>query len=182
MIVRIITVLLLCICSIWAWEKPGWDSISLLLGTIIAYLTMEGLQKGKPNQKDITNYEELEVLLDPNGCVSFIREHDFGDSWRSKELDPFFNYYDNWESPNHQFIDRKLEILRKKLSKEIHEFVNLIAYKTFPFSADIQGIPHEDSEGNPREYEALSKEINESSLQVCKAYDLLVLEGRKRLY
>lgn len=129
-------------------------------------------------------YDSFMNDLTPHGSIDFLRTNNFaGFSFHLsslKELDDFYHKYTN--DPRIEFFHPELERIRLKMMTDIDHFKDLICINTFPgVSDDLQTIPPEWEEENPKHFREVVNEIHNAANQVCADYDEFVKVGRKMI-
>lgn len=182
--------LLLCAEAWFLWNPEGWtfqwEPLIAVLAGIGAVVSSETyLLKKKPSQHDILLFDDFQRLL-PGGTdpIRLIRTWDFGNAFDGAYLKPFYDFVREWHGPDREFIDQKLEVLRKYFYQKSEKLMRLIGKYTTPdrqgwHSVKPQnGVLNEDMEN--RIYKE-SKEMNAAAQCVVEAYDSLIRVAKQKL-
>lgn len=77
-------------------------------------------------------YEELKATFGFEPAVRLLRDHDFGGPFPRTAVRPLFDFYETWDSPEKEFIDKELQAGLSALYKAAGELSNHLAGKTVP--------------------------------------------------
>ena len=129
-----------------AWFLKGYFSgspefepaIGLIL-TLGAVFTKEPIKEkfglgSKRIKHDKELYEQFIKDLPEEPTIRFLREHDFGDSFRRLYAEPLYKFVATWDSVEKEFIDKKIEKKKKSLYDVAKEFSSELANKTVSVS------------------------------------------------
>ncbi|WP_193210164.1 hypothetical protein [Aliarcobacter butzleri] len=83
----------------------------------------ETLKQEKWLLKDKLLFEKFLEELPSNGSIEFLKIHSFQDGFYLEYLRQILNFEQNWNDAEHEFINEKLEKLRKELLENIKKFV-----------------------------------------------------------
>lgn len=184
-----VSLAVMLLCSAWfaaRWKESGfpWDPTVPFVLALGVYVTADIKQARKrtkaphaSDENDAALFRELHDLLPSHGAIAFIKQHDFGGSFRLEDLDPINRFCYEWDNPQHQFNAPELEAQRADLLRAAKYFSNSIAVNTVPRSSGIQSaIPnHIDSDGPFPEW--VKQDIREIHL----AAEALVEEHEKMM-
>jgi len=191
-----VSLVVMVICAAWfavRWRDPGfpWDPAVPFVIAFGAYLTAEVSQaqrRSKPLDPALENdaalFRDLHDLLPSQGAIAFIKQHDFGGSFRLEDLDPISNFCYEWDNPQHQFNDPELEAQRSNLLRAANYFSGSIATNTVPRDSGIQSaIPkHVDSDGPfPEWVKQDIREIHQAADALVQEHEKMMRLGRKKL-
>ncbi|BDU49479.1 toll/interleukin-1 receptor domain-containing protein [Haliovirga abyssi] len=132
------------------------------------------------NQKiyksDIELYNKIKEII--KNSVEFSKDWDFGSPHRDNSLNGLFHIELQFESPDFEFINEKLEIIKKELFESIKKFILSVSINTFPKGNGFQEIPYEWSYEQPELFEKTRNEINSLADEMWKKYCNFVKMGR----
>lgn len=132
------------------------------------------------NDKEL--YDNFTKDLPPDGSIYFLRTNNFaGFSFHLSSLDELKHFYYKYSNdPRIEFFHPELEQMRKQLMADIDKFDDLICINTFPgVRDDLQIVPPEWEEENPKRFWAVVDSIHAAAKQVCTDYDEFVKLGRR---
>lgn len=173
------------------WKIANYD-IKLWIFTLIVvgYFILKGLvMKYGSFRYDSHSYENDKTIFDTiiknlsnDGIIYFLRTNNFaGFSFRLsslEELDDFYHSYN--DDPSFEFLNPKLEEMRKKLMGDIDEFEGLIAVNTFSgIRDDLQTVPPEWETKCPERFWEVVNKIHSAAKNICSDYDTIVKTGKR---
>ena len=131
---QIVTGLALIVCLAWAYDKPGYDSIAAAIIALAAFIGLFLEERvSKKKQVDRKLLEDLKTALPSTGSIAFINEFNMaGFSFDPDELSDLYNFIYAWKGAEHEFLDKNLQKKLGNLHRLVSEYVQLIAYNTFP--------------------------------------------------
>lgn len=125
---------------------------------------------------------ECREFLNQNYLTEFIRDHDFGDSFPMKSIDPLFRFFEFCQNPENEFIDADLEKLRADLYKCAGEFGRMIGLETFPVESHLSErwnrIEKRDDLSSFNECRA---RLNRKANEFYEAYARFIKQGKQKL-
>jgi len=86
----------------------------------------------KTNRHDQELFEEFLKVLPNEPTLRFLKEHDFGNSFNRKYIEPLYDFIETWDSVEKEFINVKLEKKKKELHFQAKELGFEIAKRTVP--------------------------------------------------
>ena len=92
----------------------------------------ETLKQEKWLSKDKLLFEKFLEELPSNGSIEFIKTHSFRNGFYLENLRQILNFQESWDDAEHEFIDKKLETLRKQLLENIKKFIHVNAIGSYP--------------------------------------------------
>ena len=113
--------------------------------------------------------------------IDFIREHDLGGSFSTAYLQKLYYFEYIKKNPNYNFLNPKIEKLKKELIQQIIAFKEITLTNTFPINGDIVRIPAEWRDEKPEFYNKIRQSIHAAADNVCKSYDKFINKGKKIL-
>jgi hypothetical protein len=163
----------------------------------------------RQSEKDRELIEKIVNLVPVEGeALQFLRHHDFGNSYRDGQTEPFWALRRLFSQPSYFFIDKKLEKAKKDLVQELTSFEELISTEVFvsdvnpkfwqladpdktaiemAFIKDRRGEKMSDEEFARLEEESWSyynntkKKLETMANNICRKYDTLMIEAHKKL-
>ena len=175
------------------WRIANYDvKFWIVILIVIAYFILKGIvTKYASFRYDSHSYENDKKIYDTilkslsnNGIIYFLRTNNFaGFSFRLSSLEELDNFYHSYiDDPNFEFLNPKLEEMRKKLMGDIDEFEGLIAENTFPGTReDLQTVPPEWESKCPNHFWDVVNKIHNSAKNICSDYDMIVKYGKREI-
>jgi len=144
LIVRVLSFLGVLASLVWVLLPNGeyglqwrWDRIILFLSALAAFVGSEGADirqsAGRSHPRDVTLADEFFKVLPPGGTMRFLRIHDFGGTFRRRDIEQLFDFIHDWDEPDKEFIDTVIERWRKELIRTGKELYKLVGEYTFTF-------------------------------------------------
>lgn len=134
-------------------------------------------------EADRVMFTELVQMMTQSRTADFLRRTCFGsESFHWRQLNDIGNYVTFSDGAEHEFIDRDMEALRRRLVAEYKAFDSLLADNTAPtrHNPPYRTVPMEWRDADPERYARTVKMLRAAADQVCVAYDDLVRAGRER--
>lgn len=91
----------------------------------------ETLKQEKWLIKDKLLFEKFLEELPSTGSIEFLKTHSFQNGFYLEYLRQILNFEQNWDDAEHEFINEKLENLRKELLENIKKFVYVNAIGSY---------------------------------------------------
>ena len=121
------------------------------------------------------------LLVLPSDTMAWMNTHDFGDSFRGKDIRPLQDFPWSQNGPEHEFLDRELEQMRKRLIEAVEAFLNTSSTYTAPNGDDFYKIPNALFERDESLFWERREEINVAAGQVWERYCELIRRAREKL-
>ena len=172
------------------WLGFGLIALALIHNIGNKWLTLKqvdgaALNAGLERAGDLELYKQLLALLPSTGAaIQTLKEHDFGNSFHTSNLDALDQFVNTWNCPERMFHIEDLEDERKLLWASAKKFVSLLASKSSPISPGLQSvvpIQHKSDWDLPDWVDAEVKAVNESATQVFDVHQKFVALGRTLL-
>ncbi|WP_395455472.1 hypothetical protein [Acidovorax delafieldii] len=77
-------------------------------------------------------YEELKSTFGFEPAVRLLRDHDFGASFLRESIRPLYNFYETWDQPEKEFIDKELQAGLADLYQAAKTLSDHLVGKTVP--------------------------------------------------
>lgn len=151
-----------------------------LIGTLVEQERRACFQNLCESDKKL--FEMLQENL-PTGhdAIQFLKNHDMGGSYSRVEFKPLADFQHYWSTPDHEFVNRKLEHKRKLFMKSLGTFLDKLGQESTPHSIQkdcYQIVSHEDDYGR---YTRVRDELNNLSNAAYDSFCDLVRTGRKMI-
>lgn len=130
-------------------------------------------------------FTKLRKIIPYDGTISFIRDHDFGDTFDRRVIKDFKNFrHECRYNPEFEFIDADLEGVRANLFKHIDDFLNCLAQNTFSDNrpgSHLISVQKEFRYSKNESWPQIVREINNAADKVIETYDNLIRLCRRKL-
>lgn len=137
------------------------------------------------NSHDIDLYKKYKSIFIVNGVAEFYRQHDFLGSFPEDQWKPLSHYVDNWHAVDHEFVNRKLNKLHKKVYESASKLGVAIATNTVPIGSGghfLSVKPDYTPVGpTPEHIKEEAKEINSLVPAFIKAHESFVKYANYKL-
>jgi hypothetical protein len=131
-------------------------------------------------------FESLIATLPFEPTVRLLRDHDFGAPFLIDEIRPLYSFYETWDQPEKEFIDKELRADLAILYRSAATLSNHITEKTVPIGAGRFASVYSDSlrADGPRPDWVLeeAKVLNEQASLFVPIYVEFVRKCRERLF
>lgn len=111
-----------------------WHDLTLEDSRLFQHYPQLKPESSAPNEPthDQRLYEQLKATLGFEPAVRLLRDHDFGGPFPRKAIRPLFDFYETWDQPEKEFIDKELQAGLATLYQAASELSNHLAGKTVP--------------------------------------------------
>ena len=135
---------------------------------------------------DRETFRIIREMLPSRSLIQLLRTHDFAGEFEYKQLQGLDEYKHFAEFPECEFLDSLMESLRAALTEAIHRFSSVYIQSVFTNpSSGWGGVPSDWQYKDGGKFKNLfldaTEQLNETSTEICKAYDELVKQGRRTL-
>ena len=184
-IIRYILISGLISSGIWLGSKFSWERIATLLFSLAVFITSDRMltKLVVRNKHDYHLFNNFLNLLPYDGGIKFIEEFNMGGGrFKKSNLDQLKVFCEEWTTPEHEFLDKKLEKIRGELHEKISEYLNYLATNTWGTeqSIDFISIPPEWKGKNPTRFYETVEKLHKLSEEVVELYRQLVKLGIKK--
>lgn len=135
---------------------------------------------------DIELYEKYKSLFIENGVAEFYRQHDFLGSFEEEYWRPLSRYVDTFETVEHEFVDKRLNVAHKKVYSSAFRLGTTIAKNTVPVgkSGYMRSVKPDDlhTGPTPEHIKKEAQEINNLVPSFIKAHKKFVRLATSKLY
>lgn len=192
---NILTVVLLMLAEAWFLQgvfagSPSWDASLAFVGALAAFFAKDyvkdRLNVGQPARShDRALFEMFLAEFPAEPAFNMLKEYDFGNSFRSSQMRPLFNFADIWGDIDKEFLDIALETKRKALLEAAQDLSMEFAKRTVPVGNGEMSSVFSDrlrAEG-PRPPSVLedAKVLNEKSRGFVPIYEDFVRSAKRKL-
>lgn len=129
---------------------------------------------------DRTQYNRICALLRSDGVIGFLRDTQMGHAFDRRLLDPLYRYRDACDDPEQEFVDQRLETVRKQLNEAISVYLAMVAVDTFPVDFDLsqQSVPREWKRTQLQRFIDTCRRLRRAADSVVAVHADLVRAGR----
>ncbi|WP_143703958.1 hypothetical protein [Luteimonas cellulosilyticus] len=192
---NILAVTILMLAEAWFLHgafnnKPSWDASIAFVGAIAAFFAKDyvkdQLNVGQPpRDHDRALFQKFLTDFPVEPTLNVLKEHDFGNSFWSSQIRPFFNFAATWGDVDKEFLDSALDKKRKALFEAAQELSMEIARRTVPVGNGDKSSVFPDAlraEG-PRPPSVLedASVLNQKSREFVPLYEDFVRVGKRKL-
>lgn len=121
------------------------------------------------------------LFILPSETMAWVNTHDFGDSFRRTDISPLWDFPWSQNGPEHEFLDRALEQMRKQLIEAVDTFLHTSSSYVAPNGNDFYKIPNALFGGNESLFWKRREEINVAARQAWERYCELIRRAREKL-
>ncbi|MBW2936678.1 hypothetical protein KXJ69_01085 [Aureisphaera sp. CAU 1614] len=173
----------------WNYKVELWLILVVLFGMAILIIALNLIRKEKKFRYDHDSLELDRKLFDKirndylnqSGTIYWLRTQHFGGSFSDKISDPLFKIQEESFQSDFEFLNPKLEQLKKVLIEEIKDFNSIIVNQTFRHGPNSQAVPSEWVHKQPERYENVVNQLNDLADRICEKYDSFIRYGRRTL-
>lgn len=174
------------------WKQiKFWHIVLVVVICLIGYGLYSKLKLSKQFRYNRYSYNSDKELYDsilkdltPNGSIYFLRTNNFaGFSFHLSSLDELEDFYHKYfNDPRFEFFHPEIEQKWKKLMETIDHFMDIICVNTFPGNKDdLQTVPPEWEEKDPKHFMDVVNSIHAAAQQVCNDYDDFLKFGKREI-
>jgi len=176
------------------WNPDGWnfewEPLLAFGGALAALLGFEGYEASRSrtppqaiNSNDVRLFRKLLASLPSFPVIEFFKNHDFGGSFSREQIDPLYSFLQEWDNPEHEFVDAELEQKRKDFFAAAQLLGRTVAKNSAPNRTGLLSVLPDEFRARERPdwVQRDAKEINDAANRFVELHAALVREGRKRL-
>ncbi len=179
-VIKGFTLIMLLACTAWLARAPGWDSVIAFFGALIAYLSTE-VNLSRSSDHDAALFASfIEELPSDGSVMQFLSEYDLGNPFPSEPISALYQFIERWRDDEHEFLDRRLDWLRRELIRRTEQFLRRLTQHTAAHGSGLLSIGMQDFETRP-EMLTLREELNNLATEVYRAHQDLVRYARGKL-
>lgn len=162
------------------------DGSSIAAGIVALASTYMGVSKEKNSVRhDRDIFAKFLSDFPHNPSIQLLKDHDFGGDYYSSELRHFFAFVREWDRPELEFLDKRIEKKRKALYASAHDLYEDFMRETIPNDRNPEMstvYPWNQRGGQRPEWVKQSAAtLNASARKFAPQYDEFVRYARKRL-
>lgn len=185
-IAKLINLILLLFATAWFSRSLDWEPLLAVLGLFATLITLE--LKGPEEKQDSPDRQLFQAfleLLPSNGDIEFIACWSLSQPFTLDQLANLRRFAEQWDLPEYEFHDKKLEQKRKELLNLTRQFLKPAAMNTFrepePNPHDWYRIPPDWEITQPERYKQAKNELDNLADQVVEAHQDFIRTARRRL-
>ncbi|WP_313250740.1 hypothetical protein [Stenotrophomonas indicatrix] len=178
----------LSILMSWSGEKTFSlsDAASIAAGiTAIAAAFLAAPKEKESVRHDREVFAKFLSDLPHNPSIQLLKDHDFGGDFHRSQLQPLFDFVRDWDRPELEFLDAKLEKKRRSFYDSAHELYEDFMRETVPNDRNPElstVYPWSQRGGQRPEWiKQSAATLNASARKFAPRYDEFVRYTRKRL-
>jgi hypothetical protein len=132
-------------------------------------------------EADKRTFREFLDLLPSTGAIRFLKQHSFGNSFRSEFLDPIETFVADRQGPDYEFLDTDLEAARRAFLEICETLIHRLSGNVYNLGNGFIGVPPEWAHEQPARYNAAVKTLDELGDKAWASYVDFVRLVRNRL-
>jgi hypothetical protein len=130
-------------------------------------------------------YEELKATLAFEPAIRLFRDHDFGGDFPKAAARPIHAFYEAWDSPEKEFLDKELQQGLATLYRAAGRLAETLANTTVPLSTNpaVLTVYPENQRGRPRSDSVRedARVLNSEARQFVPIYEDFIRQCREKL-
>ena len=130
-------------------------------------------------------YDDLRAILGFEPAIRLLRDHDFGGPFHLKAIQPLYEFYETWNSPEKQFIDKELQAGLATLYKAAAKLFGHLVEKTGSVGngtfASVFSDSLRDLGPRPDWVKEEARVLNEQAHLFVPLYEQFMLQCRDKL-
>lgn len=188
MILKVLNLISLLVAEAWLILNFDWEPLIVFIGLLGSLITQEiktskivmSDNKDSIHDKELFN-ELLSILPSTRNSIIFIKQHDFANSFQPNPLFDLYDFAYQWEIPEKEFLDSKLEKTKKQLLEKIDNLSeltrkNLVTKYNGFLSIDPYGEGYSE-----RDYKII-EQMNKLGDEILFYHQKLIKEGKQKLF
>ena len=117
--------------------QPEFEPVLTFLGALTVLMGKEPLRErlavaGEAHLHDRALFEAFLRVLPTEPTIRLLKEHDFGDSFPKRAIDPLYEFTATWGSVENEFLNARLEKEKRALFSVAGDLAAEIAHRTVP--------------------------------------------------
>lgn len=189
LITKAINFIAVLLAVAWFVKTNDWEPLITSLGLIATLIGIETTQqiglRRTSNSADEELFKALIAVLPSEYALDFLGKHDFASAFPRERLHPLDEFKSEWNDAEHEFLDPKLEKLRKKLYQKVKDLIGVMNNRIFSMDdmpiRDYYGIPNKWDIEQPVKYKEAVEILNAKAGEVSTAHQEFVRLARKKL-
>ncbi|SDR77084.1 hypothetical protein SAMN04487764_0606 [Gillisia sp. Hel1_33_143] len=174
----------------WTYKIDLWLYVVTIFLLILGLFTVHKLLNNKNNYKydpesitvDRQLFQKIQKdFLRQDGIIYWLRTQHFGSAFLDKYMTPLIKIEHESFKSDFEFLNPKLESLKKIMVQDIKHFNESLTTNTFGHGRDGQSVPPEWRYEQKERYENAVEELNKLADDICNSYDDFIRQGRKIL-
>lgn len=143
--------------------------------------TPAGVAEARDAELDRDVVFRLTTMLPRNENLSFVRQFDYGSTFRKDSHDQLWRFAHEFTGPEHEFIDADLEAFSQALRDVVLRFLRQMAHDTFEEVLGTREIPKDWRVDQRERFDKAQDALNSLAGEVCERYDDLLRLARRKL-
>lgn len=163
-------------------KSPEPYVTAFVTGAVFLGLDVRFLISRSRRDADRTLFEEFLKAIPSKGIISYIKTHDVRASFDNQDLEQIHAFCSDWNDPEHEFLDSKLENLKLDLYKNAN---NYWSSETTLMFTEREGrfsrIPRDWEWKMPDEFKKAVAEMGDLAKKLVDSHELFVRTARRKL-
>lgn len=139
-----------------------------------------------PRVHDVRLFHDLTRALPFEPTIRLFREHDFGQSFPKRVVDPLYRFVEAWDSPEREFIDGELQAHLNDLYQAASTLVSELVTLTVPLGTGEHASVYSDSvraegKGRPKWVIEDGNRLNSAARSFVPVYETFFRFARSKL-
>lgn len=139
------------------------------------------MTRGERRAADESLYASLETCLPSDGAVRFLDGHHMGNPFQPAELSEIRRFCACWAARGHEFHDRKLERLRRRLLRSGEEYLRAVDELTEVGPEGLRSVPRVWLYEDATRFDFAAYRLNKLAARVVRCYGELNNAAHRRL-
>ena len=186
---KYISLLLIVLFAMWFGDDFSYEPLIGLIGSLAALLWDDakmvfGFQGGKIYDHDKNIYERIVNVFNEKDIIYFLRNINFTVSFPSQRGADIIDISENYEPPDYEIWDKKIEKLRKNLFESLDQLADMLATFTYFHRDDkhtaIPDLYRGRLEPLPDHVQENINKMHELAGNIIKDYSIFYREGGKK--
>jgi hypothetical protein len=176
---------------VWVVSDFGWEPFLVFIPALCGlFLTGSQLHNELSGSRgsnyvhphDKILFDKLLRMLPANDVIEWIRQNNFaGFSFDRSRLDPIRVFVNEWDNPEHEFIDVDIEHARTQLFESLENFMSTIATETFAMDNGSQSVPPDWERNDAERFKEVVSRLHGQAQEIVDRHARIVRLGRRRL-
>jgi hypothetical protein len=162
--------------------NPNWDP---KIAFLTLFSTLVGLEYGEEKKRirnpDIQLFNEFIKTLPSNGDIEYLRTENMGGWIDSTKLLQIKRFLYEWNTAEHEFLDRGLEKKRKVIYKSIDDFLNYYGAHAFNVKDQFYRIYPDLLGTDPEKVRITAEKLDLLATKIYNSHQAFVRVARRKL-
>lgn len=91
-------------------------------------------------------FKDFQTIFPYDPCVRLLDQHDFGGQFAKSAIQPLYDFYETWDQPEKEFLDKELQAALEGFFKAAEALANHLVEKTVPVGNQTFGSVFSDNQ------------------------------------